>query len=446
MKMRCARRAAGALIVLGLSLPAQAADLLEVYRLAQRNDPTLEAARYALEAVREKIPQARAGLLPVVNLTGSDTTTSAANRFDNGAAVNRDVYAWNWALQLTQPVLRVTNWYALKESGAQVEQAIAQYAKAEQELVLRVAQAYFDVQVAGESIEVAERQLRAVQEQLDLSRQGFENGTNSITDVHEAKSRVDLARSQRVEVQNELDSRRAELEKIVGNNVPVKFSALRQAVVIPSPQPENAQAWIAQARENNPAVRAPQAALLAAETMVKRSRADYAPSVDIVASYGRNFSSGSTVAPLDFSIKGDSAQAALQFTVPIFSGFATTSRVAEAVANRSRAAAELEIARRQAGTDARQAYAAIVNGLSRIAALQSAVESSQDAVKGNQAGYRLGIKVNIDVLNAEQQLYTAQRDLVKARYDTLLQGLKLKAAAGVLAEADVEAINRMLAK
>lgn len=446
MGMKCARRAAGALLAVSLGLPAQAADLLEVYRLAQRNDPTFEAARYALEAVREKVPQARAGLLPVVNLTGSDSTTSASSRFDNGASVNRDVYAWNWTLQLTQPVLRVANWYALSESGAQVEQAIAQYAKVEQELVLRVARAYFDVQVARESIEVAERQVRAMQEQMDLSRRGFENGTNSITDVHEAKSRVDLARSQRVEAQNDLDSRHAELEKIVGNNVPVNFSVLTEAVAIPRPQPENPQAWIERARENNPAVRVPQAALLTAEATVKKSRADYAPSVDVVASYGRNFSSGSTVAPQDFSTKGDSVQAALQLTVPIFSGFATTSRVAEAVANRSRAAAELEIARRQAGTDARQAYAAIVNGLSRIAALQSAVESSQDAVKGNQAGYRLGIKVNIDVLNAEQQLYTAQRDLVKARYDTLLQGLKLKAAAGVLAAADVESINRMLVK
>lgn len=439
------RRAAGVLLAASLSLPVQATDLLDIYRLAQRNDPTLEAARYALEAVKEKIPQARAGLLPVVNVTGSDSTTSASNRFDNSQPVDREAYAWNWTLQLTQPLFRMPNLYALKESGALVEQAIAQYARAEQDLIQRVAQAYFDVQVAQESIEVAERQLRAVQEQLDLSKRGFESGTNAITDVHEAQSRVDLARSQRVETQNELDSRRAELEKIVGN-VAGEFAALKPAVVIPRPQPENPQAWIAQARERNPAVRAPQAALLAAETGVSKVRADYAPTVDVVASYGRNFSSGSTASPLNYSVKGDSAQAALQLTVPIFSGLSTASRVREAVANRNQIAAELEAARRQAGTDARQAYSAVVNGLSRIAALQSAVESSQSAVKGNRAGYRLGIKVNIDVLNAEQQLYAAQRDLVKARYETLFQGLKLKAAAGMLAEADIKAINVMLAK
>lgn len=438
-------RAAALLLAASLSLPVEAADLLEIYRLAQRNDPTLEAARHALAAVKEKIPQARAGVLPVVNLSGSNGATTASNKFDTGPSVDRDVTAWNWTLQLTQPLIRIPNLYALKESDALVEQAVAQYAQAEQDLILRVAQAYFSLQVARENIEVTERQLRAVQEQLELSKRGVEAGTNAITDVHEAQARVDLARSQQVEAQNDLDSRRAELEKIVGS-VAGELAALKQTIIIPRPQPENLQAWIAQAQESNPAVRAPQAALQAAESTVKKTRADYAPTVDVVASYARNYSSGSTVAPLNYAVKGDTTQAGLQLNVPIFSGLSTRSRVSEAVANRNRSAAELEVARRQAGADARQAYAAVVNGLSRIAALQSAVESSQSAVKGNQAGYKLGLKVNIDVLNAEQQLYAAQRDLVKARYETLYQGLKLKAAAGALAETDVRAINGMLGK
>ncbi len=435
--------AIGALLAASISMAAHAADLLEIYRLAQRNDPTLDAARYALEAAQEKIPQARAGLLPVVAVNGSDNNTYATNTFSNAPPVNRDVRAWNWTLQLTQPLLRAQNIYALTGSKALVEQAIAQYAQAEQDMILRVAQAYFDVLIARENIEVAEGQLRAAKEQLDLAKRGFETGTNAITDVHDTQSRVDLAHSQRVAAQNELDSRRAEVEKIVGN-APAEFVALLHAVEIPGPQPDDPQAWIAQARENNPAVRAPQAALLAAEAEVKKIRADYAPTLDVMASYGKNFSSGSITTPSDFSTQGKSRQAGVQLTVPIFSGFASGSRVTEAIANKNKIAAELEIARRQAGTDARQAYSAIVNGLSRIAALQSAVESSQSAVRGNQAGYRLGIKVVIDVLNAEQQLYTAQRDLVKARYDTLFQGFKLRAAAGVLTEWDVVAVNALL--
>ena len=440
----CVHYAIGALLAASIGLSAQAADLLEIYHMAQRNDPTFDAARYALEAAKEKIPEARAGLLPVVAVNGADNNTYATNTFSNTPSVNRDVHAWNWTLQLTQPLLRAQNMYAFSGSKALVEQAMAQYAQAEQDMILRVAQTYFDVLVARENIEVAEVQLRAAKEQLDLAKRGFETGTNAITDVHDTQSRVDLARSERVAAQNELDSRRAELEKIVGI-APEGLDALSYVVFIPQPQPDDPQAWIAQARENNPAVRVPQAALLAAETEVKKNRADYAPTLDLVASYGKNYSSGSITTPSDFSTQGKSRQAGVQLTVPIFSGFATGSRVTEAIANKNKIAAELEIARRQAGTDARQAYSAIVNGLSRIAALQSAVESSQSAVRGNQAGYRLGIKVVIDVLNAEQQLYTAQHDLVKARYDTLFQGLKLKAAAGVLTGEDVATVNALLA-
>jgi outer membrane protein len=425
------------------SLPAHAADLLETYRLAQSNDPTFEAARYALAAAQEKTPQARAGLLPVVNLNGNNNLNHASSEFSGVPPVDRDVRSWAWTLQLTQPLFRAQNAFAYSEAEMLAEQARAQYSQAEQDLILRVTQAYFDVLVVQESIEVADVQLRAAEEQLALAQRGFEAGANAITDVHEAKSRADLARSQRIAALSELDGKQAELEKVVGQETKV-LAALQAAVVVPKPQPDNARAWIEQARDNNPAVLAPKAALGAAEAAVGKNRAEYAPTVDLVASYGKNYSSGNASTPTDFETRTDSSQVGLQLTVPLFAGGGTHSRVSEAMANVGKAAAELEVARRQAATDARRAYSAIVNGLAQIEALQSAVESSTSAVKGNQVGYKLGIHMNIDVLNAEQQLYTAQRDLVKARYDTLLQGLKLKAAAGVLTEADVMAVNQML--
>ncbi len=422
---------------------AYGADLVDVYRLALHNDPTFEVARYTLNAAREKYPQAVAGLLPTVNASGINNVTHAQNQFSNTPGVRRDVHAWNWSLQLTQPLIRLQNVYAYDEAKVSLEQAQAQYNLAEQEMILRVTQAYFGVLTSREGIQVAEAELAATGEQLELAKRGFEKGIAAVTDVRDSQSRVDLARSHLVAARNELDAMNAELGKIV-DDVPDQLAALDPSVSIPPPQPNEQQDWIRQARENNPAVRAAQSGLLVAEAVVGKTRSEHAPTLDLVASYGENYSSGSTTMPTDFASKGQNKQVGVQFTVPLFAGGATSSHVAEAIAHKYRAGAELEVAQRQAATDARIAFAGVVNGLSQITALVSAVESSQIAVSGSHAGYKLGIYNNIDVLNAEKQFYTAKRDLVKARYETLFQALKLKAAAGILSGEDLINTNALL--
>jgi outer membrane protein len=435
----------GALFVGCFSLSADGEDLLDVYRLALHNDPTFEVARYTLKAAQEKYPQAVAGLLPAVSASGTNNVTRAQNQFSNAVGVARDVHAWNWTLQLTQPLVRMQNIYAYDEAHVTVEQAQAQYNLAEQDMILRVTQAYFNLLASREGIKVAEAELAATAEQFELARRGFEKGVAAVTDVRDGQSRVDLARSHVVTARNDLDGMNAELGKIV-DEVPVQLAALDPNVSIPLPQPSDQQIWIKQARENNPAVRAAQSGLLAAEAAVGKTRAEHTPTLDLVASYGENYSSGSTTMPTDYAWRGQNRQVGIQFTVPLFAGGGTSSRVVEAMANKYRAGAELEVAHRQAATDARLAFAGVVNGLSQIAALVSAVESSQSAVDGSHAGYKLGVYNNIDVLNAEQQLYTAKRDLVKARYDTLFQALKLKAAAGILTGEDLVNTNALLVR
>jgi len=437
------KKSAGVLFIGCSCFSAYGADLLDVYRLALRNDPTFEVARYTLNAAKEKYPQALAGLLPTLSLNGSNNVTQAKNQFSNADAVSRDVHSWNWTLQLTQPLIRLQNWYAYGEAGVALEQAQAQYNVAEQDMILRVVQAYFGVLASRKGIRVAEAELAATEEQFELSKRGFERGITAITDVRESRSRVDLARSHLVAARNDLDAMNAELGKIV-DDVPSQLAALDLSVDLPLPQPNDKQAWIAQARANNPAVRAAQAGLLVAEKVVGKTRSEHAPTLDLVASYGENYSTGSTIMPTDFASRGLSNQIGIQYTVPLFAGGGTSSHVAEAIANKYRAGAELEVARRKAATEARVAFAGVVNGVSQVAALVSAVESSQSAVSGSHAGYKAGVYNNIDVLNAEQQFYTVTRDMVKARYETLLQGLKLKAAAGILNNVDLIFTNALL--
>lgn len=423
--------------------PAQAEDLLDIYRKAQHRDAVFEAARHAMEAAAEKVPQARAALLPTLSLNGNNGRQKGDASFSSAPYVDRQVRSSGASLQLSQPIFRFGSWIAYEQADAQVRQSAAQFAQVEQELILRVAQAYFDVLVAQESVTVAVSQLNAVEQQLGLAKRNYEVGMATVTDVHEAKSRFDLARAQRISAVNEHDSRQAELERILGE-APGPLAFLRKDAVLPHPQPADMSAWLSGARDAHPLVRIQQAAQEVAEKEVEKSRAGHLPTLDLTASYGSNFSSGSMTSPADIATRSRSAQVGLQLSIPVFSGGGTNSRVREAASNLSKAGAELEAARRQAVALARQAFAGVTNGHAQIEALASAVESSKSSVDANKIGYKIGTRINIDVLNAEQQFFAAQRDLVKARTETLMQGLRLKAATGSLAEADVEALNRLL--
>jgi len=421
---------------------AWSADFLCVYQLAEQNDPTLQSARYAYQAAAEKLPQAKAGLLPVLTINGNGSQARNNVEFPGVPPVSRPNRTWAWTVQVTQPLIRIANLYAYSEAEGIVAQAEAQYHLAEQSLILRVAQAYFDVNVAQESIVAADAQLRATEEQMAQAQHGFKDGTVAITDVHEAKSRMESARAQRIAALNDLQAKRAALEQIVGP-LPEQLAGLRDDAYITPPAPQNALEWSDLARHNNPSVYAQEAVLATAEATIKRNRAEHLPTLDLVGSYGDNSSSSSVSNPVNYAERYKSGQIGLQLSIPIYSGGLVNSRVKEAIANRYKAEADLEVARRQAATDARVAYAGVINGLSQIDALQVAIDSGKSAVQGNQIGYKVGIRINLDVLTSQQQLYTAQRDYVKARYDTLLQGLKLKAAAGTLSPSDVLDINSL---
>ncbi|MBL0284023.1 MAG: TolC family outer membrane protein [Zoogloea sp.] len=437
MKQRAVRVAVA--VAAGLmAAGAGAADLEQVYRDALTYDATLAGARASLEAGREKLPQGRAGLLPSVNLTGN----SNWNEADYRTTGRSQGYNSNgWQVQLTQPLFRWQNWVQYKQGEMQVALSEAQYQLARQDLTLRAAQGYFDVLVAQDVLAAATALHEANTQQLALARKSFEVGTVTITDVHEAQSRADLSSAQTIAAESDLAVKRHALLVLTGKE-PDALKGLRKGVALSRPEPADIQSWVASAETGNYAVQAAQIGREISDREVERNRAGHLPTVDLVASHGNTTSAnafaGFAKTDLDTTVVG------VQLALPLFQGGAVNSRVREAAALRDKASSDLDNARRTAAQNARQAYLGVSSGLAQVKAFEAAQVSSRSALDANKLGYEVGVRINIDVLNAQSQLFDTLQKLSKARYDTLLAQLKLKAAAGTLGDDDIKAINALL--
>jgi outer membrane protein len=429
--------------LLGVARVAKGADLMDLYAMAETGDPTFQSARHALEAAKQKRPEAFSGLLPALSASGVDSRTDGRTRYTDTPEINRTFNSDQWTLQLTQPVFRADRMLAYGEAGATVEQAVAVFAAARQDLMLRLSRAYFDEIVAERHVTASRAQLVSLNEQLQAARRSFDAGVASITDVDDTRSRAASAQAQEVGSRNDLESARAALEAIIGQP-PGRLAPLRGATVLPKPFPSEVTDWVQRATEENPNVKAAQALAKAADYEVDRSRAQRLPSVDLIATYGGNYAGGNITDPINYDTNVRDKEISLQVTMPLLDGGGIHAQVAEARAQRAKAQSDITTARRQAALDARQSYAAALSGASQVEALETAVSAGQSAVKGNRVGYGLGIRINSDVLNAEQQLYSTMQDLDKARYDTLFAGLKLKAATGQLAVGDLQGVNALL--
>jgi outer membrane protein len=428
-----------------LSGAVAAADLLQVYRDALAHDAQYAAARAIAEAGREKQPQALAGLLPTVaatgntfgndvsfdtRISGSNLSTSSRNRFNSNA----------YSVNLTQPLFRWQNFVQYDQSKLLVMQTEANFAQAGQDLILRVSQAYFDVLVAIENLRAVQANKTAIAQQLEQAKKNFEVGTATITDTYESQSRFDLATAQEIAAENELEVRRYALRVLIGKD-PGELNRLKTKAVMEAPQPAGMEPWVEAAERDSFVVQAQEAAAEAADKAVEINRAGHYPTVDVVANYGQNNGPGQSGLG---SIDTTTRQIGLQVNIPIFQGGAVNSRTREAAARRDAERASLDNVRRTSALSARQAYLGVVNGLAEVRALEAALLSSLSSLESNRLGYEVGVRINIDVLNAENQVYVTRRDLARARYNTLQNQLRLKAAVGTLSEAEVERINQLL--
>ncbi|MBV2234953.1 MAG: TolC family outer membrane protein [Sterolibacterium sp.] len=461
-------------LLLGIALAsgtAQAADLLSIYRDALSHDAEYAAARAERDAGLEKRTQGKAGLLPQINFT-ADTqwndvsskmkvspSDSMAQQFGSihpwlkplgarlgGLIPGSNDYSYNthsWGVSLAQPLFRQQNWTTFKQAELAALSAETQYAVARQDLIERVTQAYFDVLMAQEDVATAEAQSTAIAEQLAAAKRNFEVGITTITDTHEAQARYDLVGANVIAANNELEVKRQTLAMLIGKE-PEALQGLRSGVAITPPQPEDVSQWVASTEKGNLHILLGQSHLEIADREIEKNRSGHYPTVDLVASHGRQSSSVGPLGPNMGGVKTDATAIGLQLNVPIFSGGLTTSKTREAVAMREKARADLESIRRRAALGARQAYLGVTSGMAQVKALEQALVSSQSSLDSNKLGYEVGVRVNIDVLNAQQQLYSTRRDLAKARLQTLMAQLKLKSATGALSEEDIVAINNLL--
>ena len=437
---RIARSVALALAAGMTAAGAAAADLEQVYRDALAYDAALASARASREAGLEKLPQGRALLLPSLSVTGNTTWNDLTLKHLN-PDVSRGYNSNGWQAQLTQPLFRWQNWVQYKQGELQSTLSEAQYQLARQDLTLRAAQAYFDVLGAQDTLAAVSALYEANTQQLALARKSFEVGTVTITDVHEAQSRADLSSAQVIAAESDLAVKRHALLVLTGKEADT-LKSLRKGVALSRPDPADIQSWVSAAEGSNLSVQAAQIAGEIAGREVERNRAGHLPTVDVVASYGNSATANALANFVNTDIR--SAVVALQMNVPVFQGGAVSSRVREAAALRDKAAADLDNARRTSAQNARQAYLGVTSGLAQVKAFEAAQVSSASALDANKLGYDVGVRINIDVLNAQSQLYDTRQKLAKARYDTLMAQLKLKASAGTLGEDDIKAINGLL--
>jgi outer membrane protein len=431
--------------MLGLAAsPAGAADLLQIYRDALANDATYASARATRDAGLESLPQGLAQILPTINATGFTQWNNVDINFrgvlpDSARQGNTNAFT----VTLTQPLFNWQNFQVYKEAGFKAVQAEALFGQATQDLIVRVAQAYFDVLASQDSLAFIQGQKVAIAEQLAQAKRNFEVGTATITDTHEAQARYDLATSQEIAAQSDLEIKKRMLQQIVGR-FPEQLEPLKPNIELSAPKPNSMEDWASAASTQSYPVRAQEAALEIAVREIDRVRSGHLPTLNIVGSAGTTSQSLSTTAAANTPQDSINRSIGLQFTVPLYAGGNVSSLVRQAVATREKTQQDLESTRRTAALSARQSFLGVTNGMAQVKALEAALISSRSALDSNKLGYEVGVRINIDVLNAQQQVFSTLRDLSRARYDTILNGLRLKSASGSLTDDDVEEINRLL--
>jgi outer membrane protein len=427
-----------------MALPAHGQSLIELYDSARSYDATYQGARAQYDASVARADQAKAGILPAVGLSASAQSIEQ-DLSTNALSIRRGLPSQAAGINATQPLYRPANWAAYEQSKRQVEIAQATLTLAEQDLVVRVSQAYFDVLSSQDTLALVRAQKIAVAEQLASAKRNFEVGTSTITDSREAQSRYDLVIAQEIAAENDLQVKKIVLDQLIGRpgSNPTPLAA---PVVLPAVQPADIEAWVTQGDATHPSIQQARLGLDVATLEVRKAEAGHKPTLDAQLGYNAtNNPQGTTTSTTTGRVNVRAASVGVVFNLPLFAGFATENRIKETLALEEQQRQVLEATRRSVSQATRSAYLGLVSGAGQVKALEAAEASSQSALDANELGYQVGVRINIDVLNSQSQLYQTKRDLAVARYNVLLGNLKLRQANGTLTSDDLVAINNTLA-
>jgi outer membrane protein len=432
---------AGCLLLFLAGSPlARADDLLSVYRLAEQSDPQYQAAIATHSAALEIVPQSLAVLLPDLSLLGDYSW----NRFHDrrpppGEKENTHATNQIYAARLRQSVYHRDRFIQLAQADNRVAQADAELVAARQDLILRTARRYFLVLGAMDNLDFVRADKEAIARTLEQAKQRFEVGLTAITDVYEAQARYDVAVSDEINARKLLDDTREALRELTGEN-PGAVEILKPEIPLLEPEPADTEQWVSTAIEQNPLLLASRAATEAARQEIQVQRSGHYPSMDLTADYARKNIQFGGVVPQE---RNDSA-IGVEFTMPLYQGGMVSSQTRQARDLFTLAQEEQVQQRREVERQARDNYRGVVAEISKVKALKQAVLSSAKALEASEAGFEVGTRTIVDVLDSQRELLRARRDHARSRYDYLLDTLGLKQAAGIVEADDLEQINGML--
>lgn len=424
-------------------LPCSAIDLSQAYRSAYEQDATIRAARAQAEARRERLPQARAQLLPNVALSASrfkNRLDSTQPAFGREVESHENYFSSNKTLTVRQPIFRKYQFADYRQAQAIVADANATLEKEVQNLVGRVGGAYFEALLAEDQLQLVQAQKAAYTTQLDAARKRFAGGAGTRTDIDDAQARLDMAIAQELELHQAVDLTRRQLQVLVDQPIG-RLATLDPAKLrLAPPAPDNIEGWTERAEQSSPELIALKAQREAARYEVEKAKAGHYPTLDAVAQWSRSDSDNINRINSQYEQKA----VGLQLNVPLYSGGYVSSVVRQAVADLERIDQLLEATRRDLGVRVHREYRGVTEGVLKVRALEQAVRSAQQAVISNRRSFEAGSRTLVDILNAEQQYAQASRDLSQARYVYLISRVRLQALSGGDHTAVLDEINGWL--